>query len=70
VHKLVEPDLNREYLLDEPIKLAVYRIAQEQCTNIIKYTKAKNATINLMTIDDMFTVIIEDDAKKGIGCAI
>ena len=31
----------REHLLDEPRKLAIYRIAQEQCTNIIKYAKPK-----------------------------
>ena len=65
----------REHLLDEPRKLAIYRIAQEQCTNIIKYANAKNVTIRLMTIDDVFTVIIEDDGqgiqqkktRKGIG---
>jgi PAS domain S-box-containing protein len=65
----------QEYLLDEPRKLAIYRIAQEQCTNIIKYAKARNVMISLMTVDSVFTVIIKDDgqgtegrkAKKGIG---
>ena len=65
----------REHLLDEPRKLAVYRIAQEQCTNIIKYAKAKTVKISLTTVDSLFTVSIKDDGlgtepkktKKGIG---
>lgn len=64
----------REYLLDEPRKLAVYRIAQEQCTNIIKYAKAKTVCISLSTIEGLFSFSIADDGQgtgkkssQGIG---
>ena len=53
-----------ELLLDDAKKLAVYRIAQEQCTNIIKYAKAKKVKITLFSDDNIFTIIIADD---GIG---
>jgi PAS domain S-box-containing protein len=53
-----------EKVLDEPRKLAVYRIAQEQCTNIIKYAKAKKVTLSLFNDDQDFKMIVADD---GIG---
>jgi PAS domain S-box-containing protein len=53
-----------EAILDSPRKLAVYRIAQEQCTNIIKYAKAKKVNIILSTGDNLFSMIIADD---GVG---
>ncbi len=67
--------LFREQLLDEQRKLAIYRIAQEQCTNIIKYARASKVIITLITSAEYFTMTISDDgqgmnAKKitdGIG---
>lgn len=53
-----------ERILDDPKKLAVYRIAQEQCTNIVKHAKARNVTISLAGNDQIFTMVIADD---GIG---
>jgi two-component system, NarL family, sensor histidine kinase UhpB len=53
-----------EELLDGQQKLAVYRIAQEQCTNIVKYAKARLVNISLSTTDDLFKMIITDD---GVG---
>jgi signal transduction histidine kinase len=53
-----------EVSLDSSKKLAVYRIAQEQCTNIIKYAKAKKVNLTLSSDDNIFTMIIADD---GIG---
>jgi signal transduction histidine kinase len=75
----IDVDINTTYLveslLEEDQKLAIYRIAQEQCANIIKYAKAQLVDISLSTSDDCFKMIIADDgigmeankATKGIG---
>lgn len=65
----------KEELLSDAQKIAIYRIAQEQCTNIIKYANASNVTICLSTVDKHFTMKIADDGlgmqlnktAKGIG---
>jgi PAS domain S-box-containing protein len=65
----------REEFLAYNQKLAVYRIAQEQCTNIVKYAKAMHVNISLNTEDGLFKMIIADDGigmetekkTKGIG---
>lgn len=57
------------------LKLAFYRIIQEQVNNILKYAKAKNVTIKIEEIDNQFILIIKDDGigfhagkiSKGIG---
>ena len=53
---------------DERIKMAaemtIYRIIQEAINNVIKYSQAKQCTIQLLKHDDMVTLTIEDD---GIG---
>jgi two-component system sensor histidine kinase UhpB len=54
----------REELLDDQQKLAVYRIAQEQCTNIVKHSKASLVNISLATADGFFRMIIADN---GVG---
>lgn len=64
-----------ENLLNADQKLTVYRIVQEQCTNIVKYSKAKNVDIVLATLDNKFSLKIEDDGQgmaedekiEGIG---
>jgi PAS domain S-box-containing protein len=64
-----------ELLFDETKKLAVYRIAQEQCTNILKYAKAGSVAVRLRSAKDSFTFTIADDGvgmddtikTKGIG---
>ena len=56
-------------------KLTIYRIAQEQCTNIIKYSRAKEVSLRLETNNNIFTIVIADNgrgadlskAKTGIG---
>jgi len=54
--------LQEEWLTDEQ-RLAIYRIAQEQCTNILKYSEAKAVNIILATTDGIFTMQIADDGK-------
>ncbi|HXB44955.1 MAG TPA: PAS domain S-box protein [Puia sp.] len=52
-----------EDLLNGEKKLAIYRIAQEQCSNIIKYAQTRSVTVSLSTADDFFKMIIADDGK-------
>ncbi|MBS1512049.1 MAG: PAS domain S-box protein [Bacteroidetes bacterium] len=60
--------LNAKRCNEKPLtnehKLAIYRIAQEQCNNIIKYAQANNVNIILNTTSRAFTMIITDD---GVG---
>lgn len=65
----------QEDWLTEDQKLAVYRIVQEQFTNIIKYAKAASVTTELASDDECFHMVITDDGigtdpgakTKGIG---
>ena len=57
------------------IKVHIYQIVQELMTNAQKHANAKNIEIQLNWIDDLFTLIYEDDGvgfdstatKNGIG---
>jgi signal transduction histidine kinase len=51
----------KEQLLSDEMKLALYRVAQEQCTNIIKYAGAEQVIISLATKRDNFFMRIADD---------
>lgn len=53
-----------EALLTTDMKLALYRVAQEQCTNIIKYAKAEQVIISMATKNDSLIMRIADD---GVG---
>jgi signal transduction histidine kinase len=46
------------------VSIALYRILQEALTNIVKYAKAKNVSVDLGLTEDTVTLLIEDD---GIG---
>ncbi|MEN9686143.1 MAG: hypothetical protein RLZZ28_1929 [Bacteroidota bacterium] len=52
------------YVLDNDLKLSIYRIIQEQINNIHKYAKARNAYISLSEKDAILKLVIQDD---GIG---
>jgi PAS domain S-box-containing protein len=75
VDVIIDTDRLNENLLDEEQKLAIYRIAQEQCTNIIKYAKASQVNFSLNTTNKRFRIIIADNGlgmkkdkgTKGIG---
>jgi len=56
----------QEKLLNDKQKLAIYRIAQEQCTNILKYAKATEVNIFLSTADNIFKMVIADNGE-GMG---
>lgn len=53
-----------EERLSKDIELVVYRICLELINNIIKHSRAKKATIQLVRNNDFLNIIIEDD---GIG---
>ena len=44
--------------------IALYRIAQEALTNIVKYAHAKNVAVELLIADDNLTLLVDDD---GVG---
>jgi PAS domain S-box-containing protein len=54
----------QEELLTDGQKLAIYRIAQEQCNNIIKYAKAGKVEFELESNAASFTMTISDN---GVG---
>ncbi|MES1198087.1 MAG: response regulator [Chitinophagaceae bacterium] len=64
-----------ENLLEEGLKLAIYRIIQEQLNNILKYAEASNVVIRVQTKANFVSLLISDDGKgfdtklqrKGIG---
>lgn len=65
-----------EEQLDDEQKLVVYRVAQEQFTNIVKYAEAQSVTISLSMEDVFFTMMITDDGsgmeegKKSTGIGL
>lgn len=64
-----------EKLMEDKQKLTIYRVAQEQCNNIIKHAKARVVNIFLSTTSVAFKMIISDDGNgmeaskhaEGIG---
>lgn len=62
--ELFLPTTEELELIDNNIKLALYRIIQEQVSNIMKHSKAKNVSIILGINESCYTLMIEDD---GIG---
>ena len=61
--------------IDDDLKLNIYRIVQEQVSNIIKHADAKNVNISLNATAGNIELIVADDGKgfnvnkkrKGIG---
>jgi signal transduction histidine kinase len=53
----------KERLLNDEQKLTIYRIAQEQCSNIIKYAEAKKVYITLSTENGVSKMVIADNGK-------
>jgi signal transduction histidine kinase len=49
---------------DQRKELAIYRIAQEALTNVIRHARAKNVFVNLVKKDDKLSLSVED---YGVG---
>lgn len=75
---LIRPTLNYDAddnIIDDELKLNIYRIIQEQISNVIKYSAAKNIIISIKTNDEGLHIVFSDDGKgfdtskqrKGIG---
>jgi len=60
--EIEDSTFNGKSLGDEQ-KLAIYRIAQEQCSNILKYAEAKKVKISLKEKSNIFSLDISDDGK-------
>lgn len=54
---------NEDFLFS-PIKLAIFRIVQEQVNNILKHSRARNLRLSLHSTEAFIVLNIEDD---GIG---
>ena len=73
--ELILPSPEELQSMDSGIKLAFYRIIQEQVSNILKYAKAKNVWIAIQMNESHFLLAIQDDGigfdtrtrPKGIG---
>jgi PAS domain S-box-containing protein len=59
---VINKELNESLLSDE-LKLTIYRIAQEQCTNIVKYAEARLVTIEVITHNNLLHLRITDDGR-------
>jgi len=73
--KISVPSKEKLGVINNQIKLALYRIIQEQVSNILKHAKAKNTSVVVEVSESYCTLIISDDGVgfnpqrnvKGIG---
>lgn len=73
--EVVFPPQEMLHSISENIQLAFYRIIQEQVANILKYSKAGNASIEIEADENCLSLVVEDDGvgfdvnkiEKGIG---
>jgi signal transduction histidine kinase len=62
-------------ILNDDLKLNIYRIIQEQINNIVKYSKAKNVEVSITEMDGILAITTKDDGvgfdttvkRRGIG---
>jgi PAS domain S-box-containing protein len=62
-------------IIDDELKLNIYRIVQEQINNIVKHAVAINANISIEAVENVIRVLVTDDGKgfdinnkrEGIG---
>jgi len=52
-----------EINLDEPLAMAVFRVAQESLTNVTRYAEASKVEITLRQDADNFSVTVNDNGK-------
>jgi two-component system sensor histidine kinase UhpB len=75
LHFVLHWDNVEEYLLNDKLKLAIFRIIQEQFNNIIKHANAKNVAVSLRQRPASLHLGIKDDGagfdttakRKGVG---
>jgi len=62
-------------ILNDDLKLNIYRIIQGQINNIVKYSKAKNVEVSITEMDGILAITTKDDGvgfdttvkRRGIG---
>jgi PAS domain S-box-containing protein len=66
IRKIIKADLSnlKEDLINQNIKLAIYRIIQEHLSNVIKYANASEVYINICTDNRKLVLLIWDN---GVG---
>ncbi len=52
-----------EQLLDDKLKMTIFRIVQEQLNNILKHAYAKRVTISVVQTEEQVNLYITDDGK-------
>ena len=64
-HLNVKVDISgEEHLLDEAVKIAIFRIIQEALNNIIKHSRATAVTVNLVYTEESARILVRDN---GLG---
>jgi signal transduction histidine kinase len=73
VSQNTDPDGPRHSLVDRiereppiPVRLKLYRMAQEALTNVRKHARAANATVEVASTEDGYLLRVVDD---GVGCS-
>jgi signal transduction histidine kinase len=64
INVITEWNSFNENTSSDKLKLSIYRIVQEQLTNIFKYAKAQNAWLSLHQSPELVELVIKDD---GVG---
>lgn len=75
IHFFIDWQLPDENIFTEKLKLAIFRIVQEQLNNIFKHARASNITITLKLEDEALKLIVKDDGagfdmsqkRNGVG---
>jgi signal transduction histidine kinase len=76
IESVIDAENYKKQFLNKERKLAIYRIAQEQCTNIVKYSKAGKVNIVISNDEKSFKMTIADngigmeEGKKTIGIGL
>lgn len=56
--------LEREEAISDPLKLAIFRIIQEQLNNILKHAKATQIGVSIVQLDHAIQIVVKDN---GVG---
>src|SRR5436190_1911706 len=63
IHVSFSPSLNADKKINEDVELAVFRIIQEQVTNVLKHSDAHSVSISLSEVAGKLSLTISDDGK-------
>jgi signal transduction histidine kinase len=52
-----------EKLIQEPLKILIYRVLQEALNNVAKHSQADNVKVSLCRVNDEIELVIEDNGQ-------